>query len=352
MSMLDTATQPDRLTVPVHFVCPDERVWPPLKEGHGLPLAARDVSRFSGGILNNWILRTYHAFRAAGENVSLSDRCRRDAINVVAGVEFGKKQRFNIDYVVAIRADAHEPCLANFTIMQNQEFAETGTRANIEHWPQPGIIPRDPARGTRLEVLSFKGHAQNLAPDYKDQAFLDALADLGMRLEIDVRDKTTNAHNWHDYSETDAVLAVRNLTVYASRLKPASKLTNAWLAGTLAMLGPEHAFEALRRDELDFLTVRSPADVLTHLATLKDNPSLYQALLDRAHERAKEVDEAHLLTVWRQTLNTKIGPQFMAWQKRFYPLKAAEVAYGILAESFSKKRHLRRAAAGDRILDA
>ena len=120
----------------------------------------------------------------------------------------------------------------------------------------------------RIETLAFKGRAFNLHEPFRSPEFRAALEGLGVRLALDFNDET-RAHGWHDYSEADLVLAVRDLTKQDALIKPASKLVNARIAGTPAILGPEPAFRDLRRSDLDYFEVRTPEDVLAAVRRLK-----------------------------------------------------------------------------------
>ena len=57
-------------------------------------------------------------------------------------------------FAVVAQADRPRPALSDMTVMQNGLMGETGLRRTMPHWPQPGLIPRDPARGDRLETIA------------------------------------------------------------------------------------------------------------------------------------------------------------------------------------------------------
>src|SRR5207237_2524477 len=48
--------------------------------------------------------------------------------------------------------------------------------AFIPFWPQPGLLPRDPARGTKFENVAYFGWPQNLADPLHESALLMRLA--------------------------------------------------------------------------------------------------------------------------------------------------------------------------------
>ena len=188
----------------------------------------------------------------------------------------------------------------------------------IPHWPQPGLIPRDPARGRRIETLCFKGSETNLYEPFRSPAFREELQSCGLELQYDVKENAGPADppRWHDYSSTDLVLAVRDATEVDLKIKPASKLVNAWLAGCPALLGPEPAFQALRRGELDYFEVREPKDVLAVVAKLRDSPSLFEAIVRNGTARAAEFSHQRVTECWHRLLSGPAARDFSALRSK------------------------------------
>jgi hypothetical protein len=308
------------------------------------------MSELSGGISNNWIARTYYIFHRAGYPVSLSSRLEHAAINIVATDTFGRRDRQPHPFVAAVRGDFHDCQLANFVIEQNFLGPPRPRHAGIYHWPQPGLVPRDRERGARLETVVFKGHDCNLDQSFRDPAFLRQLDRLGMRLVIDAREKVTGKHRWHDFEAADAVLAVRNLTEADARVKPASKLVNAWFAEVPAILGPEPAFQDIRRSALDYIEVTSPQEALDALERLKSDPALYRAMVENGRARRSEFTEAEILRRWVDLLNGPIFEAYTAWHRKALARKAAEIGLAFVKEPFAKRRHARDIRVGRRIL--
>ncbi|HIW78417.1 MAG TPA: hypothetical protein H9874_04635, partial [Candidatus Bilophila faecipullorum] len=150
-------------------------------------------------------------------------------------------------FAVVVQADRPVPALADMTVVQNALGGECSHRSYIPLWTQPGLIPRDPGRGDRLQTLAYLGSDQYEPEFVKAPAFRSALRERGVTF--------VNRFQgcWHDYQGIDAVLAVRDCPPVVLGTKPASKLINAWTAGVPALLGLEPAYEELRRSPLDFL---------------------------------------------------------------------------------------------------
>ena len=329
------------LDVPVHFVCWQDKLWPELKGAPDFPLPVEVQVARSGGAINSWINQVYHWLRTAGEAVTIGNRTRADVINVVSTWDFGRRGRRNTHYIVAVRADAHEPKLGNFVVYQNSKFRPSPRRAMMKHLPQPGLIPRDVQRKNRLDCLSYMGRARNLLPDLQTDAFRTALSELGVRLDLRF-DDAEGRHAWNDYSEVDAVLAVRGRGGYLDSLKPGSKLVNAWHAGVPAILGPETGYQDLQQSELDFMEASTPEDVLVAVKRLKSDPQHYAAMVQNGAKRSADFTAEAIARDWVDLFNTKVAADFRAWQARSHALRWLSVGTGLALEPFSKKAHRRR----------
>lgn len=327
---------------PVNFVCPEELVWPELKEGQELPLTGETLSRRSGKLTNNWVLRPYHGLLSRGENVSLSNMAVSGAINIASLHEISRCRVRGDEFVVCAHGDAHPTRYANFRIRQNFLRAPTAVTANVLHFPQPGLIPRDPARGTRVERITFKGHS-SLTKDLLSDRFAAELRDIGIEFEKDYRSFETGQHRWNDYRNADVVLAVRNVTRYKASFKPASKLINAWMAGVPALLGPEPAFEELRKSDLDFITVKSSDDVLRELQRLQRSPDLYRAMVENGLQRSQDYTEDSVLDAWIKILNGPVASLSRRWYAQPPTYRRLQVNIRRIEEQFCVRIHdLRR----------
>ena len=126
-------------------------------------------------------------------------------------------------YIVATQHDAPRPEICDRNVVQNSLNLESKTDHFIPHWPQPGLLPRDPARGARIETLSFKGSMYNLYQGFRTPAFLAELRAEGLTLEYDVKENATPGDpiHWHDYRNRTCCGGARRDV--GTKLKPASK---------------------------------------------------------------------------------------------------------------------------------
>lgn len=269
----------------------------------------RDLASFRLGE-RAWVVQTFLRLRRAGYPVELADRVPRSGLVVFHAKQkraLARAARGRRDLVfVGIRADNSSPLLADFEVLQNGRFADGRRRFAIPHWPQPGLLPRDPSRGARFERLGYVGLHENLHPDFRDEAWPRALAALGMEWVPKVtsfREVSRGAPvDWEDYRALDAVLAVRPGDSGLASSKPASKLVNAWRAGIPALLGAEYPFRELRRCELDYVEVADGAGALAALTRLRDDPARVRRMVAHGRQRATEFDFPALTLRWAELL--------------------------------------------------
>jgi len=305
------------LKVPVHFVLMARRAqWQDLMGGQPPASADAMAARFVE-CADCWVAQTYVQLRRRGVAVTFSDRYERDAVNVVSRSELKIRDWPARHFVVGVQHDKSRPAICDQRVVQN-EINVWDARVDhfVPHWPQPGLIRRDPARGARLENLCFKGARTNLYDAFRSDAFLAELAKLGMKLVFDIKDNAERQpHRWFDYGECDAVLAVRDATAEDLKLKPASKLVNAWRAGAPALLSPEPAYRALRRGPLDYFEVSTPAEALAALRRLRDEPWLYAAMVDNGLRRGATFSPDAVARRWHDVLGGPVATAFGRWRR-------------------------------------
>jgi hypothetical protein len=252
-----------------------------------------------------WIVLTFLRLRDAGADVRLSNRIPDAGVVVFyAGdkraVWSQLRDRQSV-LLAAVRSDRHPVGFADCEIVQNASSADGRRALHVPHWPQPGLVPRDAARGDALHVALFPGTPQNLDPAF---AADDAQAFLRER-GIALRSAVAGAQPvWNDFHDVDVLLALRPASMGLVRNKPAWKLFNAWLAGVPAILGPESGYRELREGPLDFLEATTPEDALRALQRLQDEPGLYAAMVRNGLVRGAGFATAATLAQWRALLAT------------------------------------------------
>ncbi|MEB3280485.1 MAG: hypothetical protein VKK42_16355 [Lyngbya sp.] len=220
--------------------------------------------------------------------------------------------------LVCLQADQMPHPYAQLHVVQNRlqvmnESKLLGESSYIPHWPQPGLIPRDPSRGDRFENLAYFGVEKQLVPELRHPSWEKQLQELGLSNYKVSTDLSAQGYRWNDYSEVDAVLAIRSFSRQQYIRKPATKLYGAWHAGVPAILGYESAYQAERKSELDYIEVTSVAEVLAALKRLRDDKTFRQAVVENCRVRAQETTPPALIERWRDFINNKAIPAYEQW---------------------------------------
>jgi hypothetical protein len=299
--------------------------------------------RFFGTGVYVWILQTFLRLRDAGAPVGLVER--PPAAGLVVAHADNIKRLFaeapaprNLT-VVAAQSDKGRQLLADFSVVQNAAAARDDDFF-IPSWLQPGLIPRSPGRGARVENAAYVGAIKELHPELAGPDWIAVLRGRGLHWErrtvaFSGSDRLYSDAGWNDYSNIDVLVALRSPGSWNARPKPAAKLQNAWAAGVPAVLSPEIPYRELRRSRLDFFEARSSADVLAAIETLRRDPILYSEMVQNGLERAKQFQPDRLVDRWIHVLWEEIAPRS---KKTSYRLMAKARRYRALARRFHFSR--------------
>jgi hypothetical protein len=201
---------------------------------------------------------------------------------------------------------------ADIEVVQNAASADGARAFHVPHWPQPGLLPRDPGRGDVLRTLLFPGTSQNLHPGFRAQPWQDFLQKRGLEFRCHYATPQGAPPAWHDYRDIDVMLAIRPSGATLVRNKPAWKLFNAWLAGVPAILGPESGYRELRERPLDFIEATGPDDAMAAIDRLRSEPGLYAAMVDNGRTRGCAYTDAATEQAWRNLDADVLQP---AWRE-------------------------------------
>lgn len=292
----------DALTAaPVAFVYPDDGRWADLYSPSSPVDPNAIYGRFRSGA-DAYIVRTYLELKTRGYNVEFIPEISEHQTCVIYAPHVRLRSVTCRHSLIVVQGDNWRPRVCTARVVPNRRQVRCELDQYIPHWQQPGLIPRNPARGIQLERVGFMGNLLNLAPDLRSQSFQEALGRLGCTLEI------RGPARWHDFSDIDLVVGLRASSHPATSMKPATKLFNAWAAGCPALLGNEAGYSQERRQDVDFLTVRNAADVLNAVQRLRRDTQFYQAMIDRAAVRAYETSSEVLVGQWVEFIRGVTSP--------------------------------------------
>jgi hypothetical protein len=271
-------------------------------------------ARVSGG-RTAWVLQTWVRLNQAGFPARISPNLPRSGLAVLHADDFAACDNSVFPpalWTAVCRADRPPVWRADFEVVQNPTQADGQRTFYCHHWPQPALVPRDPARGDCIQNIGYFGMLKQLHPTLRLQGWAESLREIGLNwftpgsssLSIPL-DRTL----LHDYRDIDVVVALRDPLRCQADHKPPAKLINAWHAGVPAILSPESAYMALRKDELDFLVAPDPSSALAALQRLMREPELYAAMRKRAAERATAFTPAILVQQWRRLFEATLPAQ-------------------------------------------
>jgi glycosyltransferase involved in cell wall biosynthesis len=264
----------------------------------------------------NWTWRTWKHLSESGFACHLVDQLPAEGIVVCAACNLSLFHRPRPrQVIVCCIADSPPPFFTQLNVYQCRTQADQARLSRrlpassyVPHWPQPGILARDRARGNAFENVDYFGAADQLAPELRHPDFIRDVKALGLTLRF-------HFEFYHDYTTTDAVLAARSFGGATVRHKPGSKLVNAWLAGVPAVLGVEEGFRELRHAPEDYLEIDSPDACLAALRTLRDDADLRQRMRLAASQRAASYSSDVFIARWRELLEKDALAVQVQWQR-------------------------------------
>ena len=261
-----------------------------------------------------WILQTYLRLKADNFPCELVGTMPTEGIVLAHRSSLADNFRpGSKNFLVCMLADkAPHPNAQIHIVLNRQEgifkhSEKIWQSAYMPHWRQPGLIPRNAARGDKFENVAYFGHERNLAPELKAANWNEQLHELGLNFQIVNRDR------WHDFSNVDVVLAVRSFDNQDYANKPATKLYNTWHAGVPAILGRETAYQAERKSELDYIEVSSLNEALVALKRLRDDKNLRNLMVENGRIRAEETQPENVVKEWRNFIIEVAVPAYERW---------------------------------------
>jgi hypothetical protein len=265
-----------------------------------------------------WVVQTYLRLKSAGYNVTISSEMPSDGIAIFHrdSIVHVMEQHSWASKVslVCIRADRVPTPEADIEVVQNGYSANAKRTHFIPSWPQPGLISRDPSRGSRVDVLSYKGIGNNLHKSLQSNRWKQFLERHNLQWRADTvgwegRKHVHSTIPWPDYRDVDVVVSLRSDLSHQYPHKPASKLINAWLAGVPAILGPEVAYQELRESDLDYIEACSLDDVIDGVKRLKEDDGLYDDMVQNGKARAEAFTIESIVDRWAELLFSNGQPE-------------------------------------------
>lgn len=296
---------------------------PPDKMPSGdLSLLTYDWPGFSeGGYC--WTLRTFLALNEQGGNFFLTSKLPDCGI-IISHSSFLPKnfQPSSSQLLVCIMADWPRHPFAQVHLTQNlcsvvsrlsrsDRYFYPGELFFVKHWMQSGLLPRDIQRKSLVENIAYIGRRENLTPQLLSNAWRKDLESHGLKWHI-VDDPLL----WHDYSNFDVVISVRDFPVMENIHKPASKLVNAWAAGVPGIFSAESAFMSLHTSDIDFIPVNKFSDILPAILRLKNDSCYYDKMVANGIKRSQAYSNKKIADDWLNLIDKELVQIFVDWRSK------------------------------------
>ena len=258
-----------------------------------------------------WTIQTFVHLRAAGYPCELTHVIPTDGILIAhrKSVPPGFIPPQGVLFV-CLRADATFHPYAHWHVVQNRRAVSPWFPSiYLPHWPQPGLIPRDPARGDTWENAAYLGDPGCITREMQGASWDETLRALGLQWRF------VGPEKWHDFRDIDVVVAVRGFDRHRHTNKPPTKLFNAWHAGVPAVLGRESGYQQERQDPQDYLEVSSFSEVVTALRRLQEEPALRHVMSAHGFKRAQESSAEAITARWQDFLEQTARPAYEQLQR-------------------------------------
>ena len=188
--------------------------------------------------------------------------------------------------------------------MPNRQAVRRPWQQWLPPLPQRGLVPRRAERRGRIRSVAFKGYVQNVPSELRTAEWADALGSRDIEWLADVATDADGAgQRWHDFASVDAVLCVRaGRSARNTERKPATRLINAWSAGSVPLAERDPAYVELGSEGSDVFFVDSPFEALPVIDRLNADSELLMRVERQIELRAAEFSLTKTLEHWRTAL--------------------------------------------------
>ena len=264
---------------------------------------------------NTWLYQTWLLLHKAGISCSFSETLPTQGIAISLSKAFhplfGKDRKPSTVFLVNV-AIATRPSLGmSLHLLHNRAYAQLFPNSTfIPPWPQPDLLPRDPARGNRFENVFFFGNVDNLAPQLQTQEYQHRLLqELGISFHL--REES----RWNDYSDVDCVVAIRDFSKSRHFDKPATKLSNAWQSGVPFIGGTDSAYAAEGHPNKDYLVARSLEELFQHLKRLKEDEAFRFKIIKNGLRSGEKFSREVISQQWKILIEETLPNIAVKWQQ-------------------------------------
>ncbi|TIN26420.1 glycosyltransferase [Mesorhizobium sp.] len=286
---------------PIHFLAPQVADW----DLTSLLETELDIDYpyWLGGAVA-WTVQSYLILRQHRENLTISTEPMLDRINIAHVSSWRQISSCVRCYKVSARADYRRKYDVDFEILQNATNLKNSRQIYLPHWPSPRLKPRSADR-SGVENVAYAGElgVRNIAKSLKASDQVKGFRFL-----------TIDRQRWHDLSNVDVLIAIRDFSTKLFVDKPPTKLINAWHAGIPLIGGYDSAFSQIGIPGVDYIRVRSESELEAALQRLRDDPEYYSSIVEAGRVRSKEYTRESIAQEWLRAIDGPITDDWAAWQ--------------------------------------
>jgi hypothetical protein len=266
-----------------------------------------DFAYWVGGQFN-WVAQSWLILRQYREGLTICTEPRPGHINFAHSMAWRALGRRQGEFRVGVRADYPRLFDVDFEILQNPVTPKGRFQAYLPYWPVPGLVPRDPKRAG-IKRVAYAGRI--------GQRNLDRSLEATISVHPATRDLEfviVEPNQWHDLSQIDLLIAIRDFDCRPHDNKPPSKLFNAWHAGVPLIAGWDSAFSAVGRPSVDYIRVGSMEEFFCAVSRLREDRNYYEEVTGAGRERSAAFSHEAIAREWLALFENRIKREFELFQ--------------------------------------
>lgn len=261
-----------------------------------------------------WIAQTYFHLKNAGCSCEITDTLDQKGIVIADRDTLGNTAQFlDNTMLICTKSDREYHPSAHIHVVHNPQDYQHNYNSfwnpyYIPHWPIPNVIARNQKRKFQVENIAYIGSRSQLAEELKSQYWMESLSVLGCKWM-----PIFEVNKWNDYTNLDVIVAARSFNNNQYINKGFIKLLNCWHGEVPAILAPESSFVAVRKSDLDFLSINSIDDAIEAVKYLKTDTNFYSKMLNNYQKRKQEFTTDKILEQWINFWKTIVSKHYQKW---------------------------------------
>ncbi len=255
----------------------------------------------------NWAAQSWLRLRQYREGLTIGTTPAPERINFAHCMTWRALGARCREFRVSARADYPQLFDVDFEILQNPAMPVRADRsAYLPYWPIPGLIPRDSSRAGVNSVA----YAGRFGPRNLDCSLVE-----GHEAFRGLEFRTIRPERWHDMSEIDLLIGIRDFDGKLHYSKPPSKLFNAWLANVPLIGGCDSSYSATGTPGKDYLRVGTSEELCEAVARLRRDGEYYDSIVAAGRIRARECTPERVARQWLEVLEGPVAQAFARWRE-------------------------------------